>query len=88
VLHERNAIRLRDMCSQNKGIYIKLGQHLAMLDYMFPSEYQEILSSLLANTPTSSIESVRRVIHSQFGIYLFIYLYIHLSIHVSIYSSI
>lgn len=69
ILHERNAIRLRDMCAQNKGIYIKLGQHLAMLDYMFPAEYQEYLSTLLGSAPISSIDSVRRVIHDQLGKY-------------------
>eukprot|EP01039_Chlorochromonas_danica_P015618 gene15618-18384_t len=32
-IHVRNATRLRDMCANNKGLYIKLGQHLAMQDY-------------------------------------------------------
>ena len=68
-VHQRSAIRLRDMCAQNKGVYIKLGQHLAMLDHVIPSEYQETLSTLLANTPTSSIEAVRRVIYEDFGKY-------------------
>jgi predicted unusual protein kinase regulating ubiquinone biosynthesis (AarF/ABC1/UbiB family) len=35
----RSAIRLRDMCAQNLGVYIKLGQHIAMLDHVFPEEY-------------------------------------------------
>lgn len=60
VVHNRSAIRLRDMCAQNLGVYIKLGQHIAMLDHVFPEEYHNHLSSLLARTPQSSYESVRR----------------------------
>ena len=60
VVHNRCAIRLRDMCAQNLGVYIKLGQHIAMLDHVFPEEYHNHLSTLLARTPQSSYESVRR----------------------------
>jgi outer membrane murein-binding lipoprotein Lpp len=35
-IHDRSAIRLRDMCEGNQGVYIKLGQHLAMLDHLLP----------------------------------------------------
>jgi predicted unusual protein kinase regulating ubiquinone biosynthesis (AarF/ABC1/UbiB family) len=28
------------MCAANKGVYIKLGQHIAMLGYLIPYEYQ------------------------------------------------
>lgn len=66
-IHIRNAKRLRDMCAENGGLYIKLGQHLAMLDHVTPMEYPDILSTLLANTPTSSIESVRRVFQEDLG---------------------
>ena len=60
VVHNRCAIRLRDMCAENLGVYIKLGQHIAMLDHVFPEEYHRHLSSLLSKTPQSSYESVRR----------------------------
>jgi len=50
-VHNRSAIRLRDMCAANQGLYIKLGQHLAMLDHILPEEYHRHLSTLLANTP-------------------------------------
>jgi hypothetical protein len=61
-VHVRSAQRLKNMCMQNKGIYIKLGQHLAQLDYMLPPEYIDELRELLANNPVSSTESVRRTI--------------------------
>jgi aarF domain-containing kinase len=60
--HSRNAIRLKDMCAKNRGVYIKLGQHLAMLDYMLPEEYTNTLSTLLAQTPRSSWEDVEAVL--------------------------
>lgn len=66
-IHQRSAVRLRDMCARNKGIYIKLGQHLSMLDHIVPYEYQKELSTLLANTPRSSWDSVQRVIRQDLG---------------------
>ena len=68
-LHQRNAKRLTQMCSENGGLYIKLGQHIAMLDYIVPIEYQTELFSLLGTTPQSSIDSVRSVIKSELGAY-------------------
>lgn len=35
-VHQRSAVRLRDMCAKNRGVYIKVGQHLAQMDYMIP----------------------------------------------------
>jgi len=67
--HQRCAIRLRDMCAQNRGVYIKLGQHLAMLDHILPREYNETLTTLLADTPRSSLAAVRRVIKEDLGAY-------------------
>lgn len=66
-LHIRNAKRLYNMCANNGGLYIKLGQHLAMLDYMLPNEYLDILSNLLSKTPQSSFESVQRIIKEELG---------------------
>jgi aarF domain-containing kinase len=68
-LHKRNATRLRDMCVRNKGVYIKLGQHLSMLDYVFPEEYTDVLKTLLNNNPHSSYTSVRQVFKKDIGSY-------------------
>jgi predicted unusual protein kinase regulating ubiquinone biosynthesis (AarF/ABC1/UbiB family) len=64
-LHTRNAVRLTKMCASNGGLYIKLGQHIAMLDYVVPQEYRTELTALLGQTPNSSIEAVRRVINME-----------------------
>ena len=68
-LHLRNAKRLTKMCADNGGLYIKVGQHIAMLDYIVPLEYQNELFSLLGTTPQSSFEAVRRVIKTELGAY-------------------
>ena len=68
-LHHRCALRLRDMCIQNKGIYIKLGQHLSMLDYILPEEYTMVLKALLNKNPHSSYESICKVIKEDVGSY-------------------
>lgn len=67
MLHKRNAERLRDMCARNGGLYIKLGQHIAMLDNLVPFEYQDVLSSLLSATPQSSFDAVKRVVEADLG---------------------
>lgn len=66
-VHSSSAIKLRRMCEVNQGLYIKLGQHLAMLDHIIPMEYQTELSKLLANNPHSSWESVERIIREDLG---------------------
>ena len=37
-VHKRSAERLRDLCMRNRGIYIKLGQHLCQMDYLLPGK--------------------------------------------------
>lgn len=68
-IHKRSAVKLRELCSNNKGLYIKLGQHISMLDHVVPSEYQQELSKLLANNPHTDYQSVRRVIFEDLGKY-------------------
>jgi predicted unusual protein kinase regulating ubiquinone biosynthesis (AarF/ABC1/UbiB family) len=66
-VHTRNAKRLTQMCLHNEGIYIKLGQHLAMLDYIIPVEYQNELTKLLANNLHSSWDEVDTVLKEDIG---------------------
>jgi uncharacterized membrane protein YciS (DUF1049 family) len=49
-VHDRSAIRLRDMCERNQGVYIKLGQHLAMLDHLLPEVSFRITALLYLRT--------------------------------------
>ena len=61
-LHRKAATRLLNLCRQNGGVYIKVGQHLANLDYLIPQEYIDVLSSLFDSAPQSDYEQVCKVI--------------------------
>jgi len=66
-VHKKNAERLRQMCIKNKGIYIKLGQHLSQLDHVVPEEYIEAMQTLLGSAPQSSFDDVTQVIREELG---------------------
>ena len=67
--HRRSAHRLHALCEANGGVYIKLGQHISQLDYLFPKEIISVLRQLLNDTPPSSYDSVRAVIKEELGQY-------------------
>ncbi|RZB39466.1 putative aarF domain-containing protein kinase 1 [Asbolus verrucosus] len=62
VCHKRSAEKLLDLCCTNKGVYIKVGQHIAALDYLLPSEYVQTMKILHCHAPTNPIEDVYKVI--------------------------
>ena len=64
-LHRKAAQRLMQLCRENGGLYIKVGQHLANLDYLIPEEYIEVLSSLFDAAPQSNYNDVCRVIEEE-----------------------
>ena len=66
-VHRQAAQRLLDLCRHNKGVYIKVGQHIANLDYIVPPEYIHVLSSLFDDTPPTSLDDVRTVIRQDLG---------------------
>lgn len=59
--HQRGANRLLEVCFKNGGIYIKLGQHIGMLDHLLPSEYVLTMREhMLDRCPVSTYEQVGR----------------------------
>ncbi|CAH1173873.1 unnamed protein product [Phaedon cochleariae] len=62
VCHKRAAEKLLKLCCTNKGVYIKVGQHIAALEYLLPSEYVETMKVLHCHAPTNEIEEVYKVI--------------------------
>ena len=66
-LHQQAAERLLKLCRQNGGVYIKVGQHLANLDYLIPQEYIDVLSSLFNDAPRSTFDDVAAVIQEDLG---------------------
>ncbi|KAI3430556.1 hypothetical protein D9Q98_005149 [Chlorella vulgaris] len=66
--HQRGADRLLSCCFKNGGVYIKLGQHIGMLDHLLPSEYVVTMREhMLDRCPVSSYEEVRQTIVEDFG---------------------
>lgn len=66
--HARGAQRLLNLCFSNGGIYIKLGQHIAMLDHLLPEKYVTTMrNNLLDKCPVSSWKAVMRTIREDFG---------------------
>ncbi|KAL9226718.1 hypothetical protein vseg_002497 [Gypsophila vaccaria] len=67
-VHLRSALKLRDLCFENGGIYIKLGQHIGQLEYLVPEEYVNTMrESMLNRCPVSSYDQVREVIKKELG---------------------
>lgn len=67
VVHQRAADRLLKLCQENRGVYIKVGQHLANLDYLIPQEYIDTLSKLFDDNPRTSTDDVAAVIREELG---------------------
>ena len=67
-LHSRCAERLLAMLLANGGLYVKLGQHLAQLDYLVPEAYTRTLGAVLftANTASSWADAAA-VIEAELG---------------------
>lgn len=66
-IHQRNAFRLLDLCRNNGGVYIKVGQHLANLDLLLPEEYIHTLSSLFDDAPATTYADVCEVVKEELG---------------------
>ena len=66
-VHLRNAERLHALCRSNGGLYVKLGQHVAQLDYIVPQAYTLALSRLFQHTAASSTDDVIRTVEQDLG---------------------
>eukprot|EP00804_Cyclotella_cryptica_P010735 CCRYP_005504-RA/>CCRYP_005504-RA protein AED:0.02 eAED:0.02 QI:230/1/1/1/0.66/0.25/4/2664/549 len=67
-VHQRNAVRLLNLCRTNGGVYVKVGQHLANLDLLLPEEYIQTLSSLFDDAPASTYSDVCEVVKEELGL--------------------
>lgn len=66
-LHERNAQRLYDLIIENKGLYIKLGQMIAVQGVMFPKHYQDKFKLLFDKAPVESWETCDMTLKKELG---------------------
>ncbi|CAF9909093.1 MAG: hypothetical protein HETSPECPRED_008827 [Heterodermia speciosa] len=66
-LHHRNAERLFDLLHTNGGLYLKIGQAIAMQSAILPPEFQKMFSKMFDDAPQNSWKEVEQVIREDFG---------------------
>jgi len=67
-LHARNAERLFELLHTNGGLYLKIGQAIAMQSAVLPPSFQKMFSRMFDDAPMNSWEDVKKVIQEDFGI--------------------
>lgn len=66
--HQRGADRILRLAFDNGGIYVKLAQHIAMLDHLLPAPYVLTMKrATLDRCPVSPFSSVRQTIEEDLG---------------------
>jgi len=66
-VHRRNAERLFHLLRENGGLYLKIGQAIAMQSAILPPEFQKMFAAMFDDAPQNSWEDVRKVIREEFG---------------------
>ncbi|XP_031638127.1 aarF domain-containing kinase-like [Contarinia nasturtii] len=66
--HTVAAGKLLDLICINKGVYIKVGQHIGSLDYLIPPEYVRTMKVLQSNAPKNPIEDLYKVIRQDLNV--------------------
>ncbi|KAJ5114852.1 hypothetical protein NUU61_000611 [Penicillium alfredii] len=66
-VHARNAERLSDLLRHNGGLYLKMGQAIAMQSAILPPEFQQMFSRMFDDAPQNDWKDVAKVIRDDFG---------------------
>lgn len=66
--HAIAAEKLLQLICTNKGVYIKVGQHIGSLDYLLPPEYVSTMKMLHSNAPKNPVEDIYKVIRQDLKI--------------------
>ena len=66
-VHMRNAERLFDLLRTNGGLYLKIGQAIAMQSAVLPPEFQQMFSRMFDDAPQNEWKDVEKVIREDFG---------------------
>jgi aarF domain-containing kinase len=66
-LHLRNAERLFHLMRANGGLYLKMGQAIAMQSAVLPPEFQKMFSRMFDDAPQDDWKEVEAVIRQEFG---------------------
>jgi aarF domain-containing kinase len=66
-LHARNAERVFDLLRWNGGLYLKIGQAIAMQSAILPPEFQKMFAKMFDDAPQNDWKEVEKVIREDFG---------------------
>lgn len=65
-VHSRSASRLFELLRSNGGLYLKIGQAIAMQSAILPPEFQKMFARMFDDAPQNDWSSVKRVIMEDF----------------------
>lgn len=66
-LHHRSAERIFMLLHRNGGLYLKIGQAIAMQSAILPPEFQRMFSRMFDDAPQNDWKDVEKVIREEFG---------------------
>lgn len=66
-VHHRNAERVFNLLRENGGLYLKIGQAIAMQSAILPPEFQEMFARMFDDAPQNEWNDVEKVVREDFG---------------------
>lgn len=66
-LHHRSAVRVYNLLRENGGLYLKIGQAIAMQSAVLPPEFQKMFARMFDDAPQNDWKEVEKVIREDFG---------------------
>lgn len=66
-LHRRSADRLSTLLYKNGGLYLKIGQAMAMQSAVLPPEFQRMFARMFDDAPQDLWKDIQKVIREDFG---------------------
>lgn len=66
-LHARNAQRVFDLLRYNGGLYLKIGQAIAMQSAILPPQFQKMFQKMFDDAPQNEWWEVEKVVREDFG---------------------
>lgn len=66
-LHNKSAERLFNLLRTNGGLYLKIGQAIAMQSAILPPQFQKMFARMFDDAPQNSWSNVEKVIREDFG---------------------
>jgi aarF domain-containing kinase len=66
-LHTRSARRVSELLQANGGLYLKIGQAIAMQSAVLPAEFQKMFARMFDDAPQNDWKEVEKVIREDFG---------------------